>query len=126
VGVRIREGIAKVGTQLCCIVKAADTTSTSKVVVESSVLTVGRITRILLKNVEQQEAGAGAEVSIQITGADNDASPLTFGRQFGVQHPLVSKLTRESIDALKQHYRQEVCASDWQLVVRLKKMLAIV
>jgi translation initiation factor 5B len=115
-GVRVREGIAKVGTQLCCLVKSSSDAS--------SILVVGKITRILLKDVEQQQATTGTEVSIQITGSESD-TPLTFGRQFGPQHQLMSRLTRESIDALKQHYRQDVCASDWQLVVRIKKALGV-
>jgi translation initiation factor 5B len=36
-----------------------------------------------------------------------------------------SKLTRQSIDALKQYFKDDVSKEDWGLVVKLKKVFNI-
>ena len=51
--------------------------------------------------------------------------PLTFGRQFNKKSALFSHLTRQSIDALKENFRNDLERSDWKLVIQLKKMLNI-
>jgi len=37
----------------------------------------------------------------------------------------VSKLTRKSIDVLKEHFREDLDRDDWILVVKLKKLFGI-
>jgi hypothetical protein len=37
----------------------------------------------------------------------------------------VSRLTRESIDALKNHFRDDMTKDDWRLVIKLKKTFGI-
>jgi translation initiation factor 5B len=37
----------------------------------------------------------------------------------------VSKLTRKSIDLLKENFRDEMTRPDWQLVIKLKKVFQI-
>jgi translation initiation factor 5B len=62
-------------------------------------------------------------VSIKIT---NESNPqMTYGRQFDHTHALYSKLTRQSIDALKQYFKDDVSKEDWGLVVKLKKVFNI-
>ena len=43
------------------------------------------------------------------------------------RHPtfFLSKLTRQSIDALKQYFKDDVSKEDWGLVVKLKKVLSL-
>jgi hypothetical protein len=45
---------------------------------------------------------------------------LMFKRHFDLEDQLVSKLTRQSIDMLKEHYRDEMQKDDWNLVRALK------
>jgi len=134
IGVRVREGVAKLGTQICCIPSMATSGSASSSASSSSasvcvagppvVLIVGRITRILKKNIEQQDAKVGEEVSIQLSADDGQAA-LTFGRHFDGSHTLLSRLTRESIDALKTHFKDDLNETDWRLVMRLKKLQGV-
>ena len=50
---------------------------------------------------------------------------MTYGRQFDHTHALYSKLTRQSIDALKMYFKDDVSKEDWGLVVKLKKVFNI-
>ena len=62
-------------------------------------------------------------VAIKISNESNPT--LTYGRQFDHTHSLYSKLTRPSIDALKEFFKDEVSKEDWLLVVKLKKVFDI-
>ncbi len=48
-----------------------------------------------------------------------------FGRHFDEHDELVSRISRESINALKNHFRDELGTEDWRLVVKLKKVFGI-
>jgi hypothetical protein len=50
---------------------------------------------------------------------------IMYGRHFDHTNKLCSKITRQSIDALKQHFRDEMREDDWQLVVKLKNVFKI-
>lgn len=51
-------------------------------------------------------------VSIRISGQSN----INFGAHFDHTNQLCSWLTRRSIDALKDHCREEMTMDDWHLV----------
>jgi hypothetical protein len=51
---------------------------------------------------------------------------VTFGRHFTAQSAVYSRLTRESINALKEHFKDDLSKEDWQLVIKLKRMFAII
>lgn len=42
-----------------------------------------------------------------------------------VQDALVSRITRKSIDVLKQHFQNDMTRADWQLIIKLKKVFQI-
>ena len=42
-----------------------------------------------------------------------------------LQDPLVSKISRKSIDLLKQHFKEDMTKDDWRLVVKLKSTFRI-
>lgn len=50
---------------------------------------------------------------------------VTFGRHFTAQSLLYSRMTRESINALKENFKEELSKEEWQLVIKLKRMFAI-
>lgn len=41
------------------------------------------------------------------------------------QDELVSRISRESINVLKEHFRDELGKEDWRLVIKLKKVFGI-
>jgi translation initiation factor 5B len=66
-------------------------------------LTPGKVTSIENNHREVESAKKGTSVSIKIA-CDN--STMTYGRQFDHTNALYSKLTRASIDALKQFFKE--------------------
>jgi hypothetical protein len=50
---------------------------------------------------------------------------MTYGRQFDHTNALYSKLSRQSIDALKVFFKDDMTKDDWGLVVKLKKVFSI-
>ncbi|TYZ58991.1 hypothetical protein PybrP1_002143 [[Pythium] brassicae (nom. inval.)] len=107
-GVDVEEGILKVGTPL--------------VVPTAGGVLVGKVGSIEREHKEVDRAKKGASVAVRI---DNESS-ITYGRQFDHKHKLVSRLTRASIDALKENFRNDLQKEDWQLVIRLKKVFDII
>lgn len=109
VGVEIVEGILKVGTPLCAPSLGG--------------LHIGHITSIEQNGKEQQTARKGASVAVKIVNESNPT--LTYGRQFDATNSLYSTLTRASIDALKENFKEKLQKEDWILVVKLKKVFGI-
>ena len=42
-----------------------------------------------------------------------------------LQDPLVSKISRKSIELLKLHFKEDMTKDDWRLVLKLKKTFQI-
>ena len=62
-------------------------------------------------------------VAIRLKTADSN---ITLGRQFEETDQIVSHLTRESIDSLKEHFKDDMNKDDWKTVISLKKTLEII
>jgi translation initiation factor 5B len=65
----------------------------------------------------------GSQVAVKLEAIN--IAPVTFNRQFDKKTILYSCLSRESIDALKENYKDGVNRDGWKLVISLKKMLDI-
>ena len=110
VGVEIVDGILKVGTPLCIPALGG--------------LHIGKVTSIECNGREQETARKGVSVAIKIVNESNPT--LTYGRQFDSSNMLYSTLTRQSIDALKENFKDALEKEDWRLVVKLKKVYNII
>ena len=109
VGVEILEGQLRLGTTLC--------------IPSMDKLIIGVVENIQENHRDVTKAIKGKQVAIKIR---NEANPtITYGRQFDHNNSLYSKLSRESIDALKEHFKEEMSKDDWQLVIQLKKLFDI-
>eukprot|EP00600_Ochromonadales_sp_CCMP1393_P001143 CAMPEP_0174990070 /NCGR_PEP_ID=MMETSP0004_2-20121128/21099_1 /TAXON_ID=420556 /ORGANISM="Ochromonas sp., Strain CCMP1393" /LENGTH=1009 /DNA_ID=CAMNT_0016243601 /DNA_START=13 /DNA_END=3044 /DNA_ORIENTATION=+ len=86
-------------------------------------LDVGRITRIENNHKEVTSAKQSTQVSVRIENSSNPT--LYYGRQFDHSHTLYSKISRPSIDALKEFFAKEMTKDDWKLVVKLKGVFGI-
>lgn len=109
VGVVVEAGVVREGTPICV---------PSKEFVE-----IGRVTSIEINHKQMEKATKGQEVCIKIEPAGD--SPKMLGRHFEETDVLVSKITRESIDACKEYFRNDLSKTDWQLMVELKKLFQI-
>lgn len=48
-----------------------------------------------------------------------------FGRHFDEKDDLVSRITRQSIDAIKENFREDLEKEDITLLAKLKKLFTI-
>ncbi len=110
VGVEVVEGILKVGTPLC--------------IPQLGGLHIGKVTSIESNGKEQETARKGSSVACRIVNETNPT--ITYGRQFDSTHCLYSTLSRQSIDALKENFKDKLENEDWRLVVKLKKVYNII
>jgi translation initiation factor 5B len=62
---------------------------------------------------------------MKIVGTNADEMQKMFGRHFDMEDELVSRITRQSIDLLKENYRDDLSTEEWKLVVKLKKLFEI-
>ncbi|XP_030057275.1 eukaryotic translation initiation factor 5B [Microcaecilia unicolor] len=111
VGVIIEAGQVKQGTPIC--------------VPSKNFVDIGIVTSIEINHKQVDVAKKGQEVCIKIEPIPGE-SPKMYGRHFEATDFLVSKITRQSIDALKDWFRDEMQKTDWQLIVELKKVFEII
>ncbi|MCI4393775.1 hypothetical protein PGIGA_G00161290 [Pangasianodon gigas] len=110
-GVTVEAGVLKTGTPLCV---------PSKAFVE-----IGIVTSIEVNHKPVETAKKGQEICVKIEPIPGE-SPKMYGRHFEAVDIIVSKITRQSIDALKNWFRDEMQKSDWQLIMELKKTFEII
>ncbi|XP_060754859.1 eukaryotic translation initiation factor 5B [Neoarius graeffei] len=110
-GVNVEAGVLRTGTLLCV---------PSKAFVE-----IGIVTGIEVNHKPVDIAKKGQEICVKIEPIPGE-SPKMYGRHFEAVDIIVSKITRQSIDALKNWFRDEMQKSDWQLIMELKKTFEII
>jgi len=109
-GVKVEAGVVRIGTPIC--------------VPSKEFIYLGAISSIEHNNKEQETAKKGDEICVKIENPGGDA-PKMFGRHFDETDILTSKISRESIDACKDYFRDELNKGDWGLMVELKKLFEI-
>ncbi|NWY03445.1 IF2P factor, partial [Nothoprocta ornata] len=110
-GVVVEAGQVKQGTPMC--------------VPSKNFVDIGIVTSIEINHKPVDVAKKGQEVCVKIEPIPGE-SPKMYGRHFEATDILVSKISRQSIDALKDWFRDEMQKSDWQLIVELKKVFEII
>ncbi|CAN0149677.1 unnamed protein product [Ascophyllum nodosum] len=111
VGLEVLEGNLRVGTPLCIPALGG--------------LEIGRVTSIEQNHREVDKIAKGVSAAVRIDDA-NGGSTLTYGRQFSADSGnLYSSITRETINALKAHFKDQLTRDDLRLLVQLKKVFNI-
>ncbi|KAM8722355.1 eukaryotic translation initiation factor 5B [Acanthopagrus schlegelii] len=110
-GVTIEAGVLRQGTPLC--------------VPSKGFVDIGVVTSIEMNHKSVDCAKKGQEICIKIEPIPGE-SPKMYGRHFEATDIIVSKITRASIDALKNWFRDEMQKTDWQLIMELKKTFEII
>ena len=111
IGVTVGAGIVKSGTQICVPSKKR--------------LILGTIASLEANSRPVDFARQGTDMCIKIENTIGEA-PKLYGRHFDSTDLLISRLSRESIDALKDHFRDEMTKTDWLLVKEFKTVFRIV
>ena len=117
IGVTVLEGELRVGTPL--VVRSKDNKDNKD---NKEMLELGTVTKIERNQKPVDSAQVNEEVSISIVGDNN----YCYGRQFDHTKKLYSKLTRRSIDALKEFFRDTLTQDRVRLIIRIKKKLGLV
>ncbi|KII73966.1 Eukaryotic translation initiation factor 5B [Thelohanellus kitauei] len=111
VGVRVEEGTARIGTPLC--------------VPSRNNVVIGIIGSMEMNHKPIELAKKGQEICIKIANFGDEA-PKMIGRHFEITDQIVSKISRDSIDVLKDYFRDEMTKEDWLLVKQLKTTFGII
>lgn len=109
-GVMVENGIVKEGTPIC--------------VPSKDFVDIGIVTSIECNHKQIESARKGQEICVKIEPIPGE-SPKMFGRHFDADDMLVSKITRQSIDACKNYFRDDLIKADWALMLELKKTFEI-
>jgi len=109
-GVTVINGILKAGTPIC--------------VPSKEFVFIGVVTSLEVNNKQIESATTGLDVCIKIENIGGDA-PKLYGRHFDENDVLVSRISRESIDILKEFFRDDMTKENWKLIVELKKLFEI-
>lgn len=110
IGVIVEAGVVKEGTPIC--------------VPSKEFVDLGVVTSVEANHKQIEAARKGQEVCIKIEPIPGE-TPKMFGRHFDENDMLVSKISRQSIDACKDYFRDDLLKSDWALMVELKKTFQI-
>lgn len=116
-GVKIEEGLLRVGTPLAVQKKVSvEDPETGTTRTRKEMRFIGRVVGIQDNHKDVPQAGVDAQVAVSIEGTN-----FTFGRQFDENDTLYSQISRESIDALRDHFR-EVLTQNKGMVELIKKL----
>ncbi|XBI13010.1 hypothetical protein VPH35_139805 [Triticum aestivum] len=117
--VEVVEGVVKVGTPICVFTPSKD--KSKNIIVHS----LGRISSMQTSNGNQIFSARNGVVAIKISGDSPQEKSRSYGRHFDSSNELVSEISRRSIDVLKECYRDEMSAENWQHITRLKLQFKI-
>ncbi|RUS32151.1 hypothetical protein BC938DRAFT_476142 [Jimgerdemannia flammicorona] len=118
IGIDVVEGSLRVGTPLC-VVKANPETKVREVVYLGKVTSMEQNHKAV-EIVKKGSAGGGVAIRIECAVYEN---PKTYGRHFDENDELYSKISRVSINVLKESFRDDLSKEEWMLVVKLKTIL---
>lgn len=108
-GVEIIEGVLHNGTPLSTYSNGSEP------------IYIGKVVGIQINKKDVEVGRVGNQVCIKI---DNDVNPtITYGRQFTHTDLLYSKLTRNSVDVLKEYFKKDLSNDDVKLLMKLKKII---
>ncbi|KAM3214280.1 hypothetical protein ACQJBY_066634 [Aegilops geniculata] len=117
--VEVVEGVVKVGTPICVFTPSKD--KSKNIIVHS----LGRISSMQTSNGNQIFSARSGVVAIKISGDSPQEKSRSYGRHFDSSNELVSEISRRSIDVLRECFRDEMSAENWQLISRLKTQFKI-
>jgi len=106
-GCEVVSGIARIGTVVC--------------VPGQGYIDLGRIASMEHNHKAVEKAVKGQSVAMKIQPQIALEATRMYGRHFDHRDEIVSRITRRSIDLLKEHFKDELAKDDWQLLVQLKK-----
>lgn len=108
IGVDVVDGILKEGTPLC--------------VPDRDFVKIGVVQSMEINN-KPVKSARPKDGNVAVKIVTNDA--ITYGRQFDDASEIMSMISRDSIDSLKQFFADDMLREDWMLVMKLKKVFKV-
>jgi translation initiation factor 5B len=93
----------------------------SPLIIPETKLVLGKVIGIQLDGKEVEIGRKGTEVCIKVENTES----VQYGRHFDHKNNLCSAITRNSIDIVKNHFRDETTIDDAKLLMKLKILLDI-
>jgi len=118
VGMVVKEGNLRRGTPLCVEKRGAKDPTTGL----QAYIDIGRVASLEVDRKPVDVVPVGKSASVKIDAVTS----IQFGRQFDHTYPLYSRISRRSIDDLKEFFKEECGKDDWTLLVRLKKQFGVI
>merc|ERR1719242_1364382 len=109
IGVKIRRGCLRLNTPICVKRKQGP-------------LYLGKVIKIECNNKEVDKVKMGNKASICIQGEEEQKN-IQIGRSFEICDLFVSKISRESIDSLKDNYEDEMKKGDKDLIPHIVELM---
>lgn len=109
-GCKVVAGQLRPGTPIC--------------VPEKGFIEIGRIGSIEKDHKDCKVARKGESVCIKID-QNTSQNQTAYGRHFDHTSKLYSKISRESIDTLKEHFKDEMKKEDWETIIGMKTLFKI-
>ncbi|KAH8985877.1 hypothetical protein EDB92DRAFT_2091451 [Lactarius akahatsu] len=119
-GVDILDGNLRLGTPLCVVKN--DPATGAKEIIELGKITSLEINHKSMELVKKSQAGGG--VAVKIEHAVYQSAKM-FGRHFDDKDEVYSRISRQSIDVLKESFKADVATEEWLLIKALKQRLDI-
>ncbi|KAI3384574.1 hypothetical protein SNEBB_003638 [Seison nebaliae] len=110
IGVKILDGFIKIGTPIS--------------VPSKQNIVLGKVAGIQIEGASLDIGKKGQNVCLKIDPIAGDVAYM-FGRHFEVTDILMSRITRESINVVKDWFRTELSKADWILMKELKTIFKI-
>ena len=106
-GVKVKDGNIHLGTPI---------------IIGETKLVIGRVTGIQLNNKEVEVGKKGTDVCIKV---ETENTGITYGRHFDHKCSLYSAISRDSINIIKEHFRDDITKDDAQLLMKIKSILGV-
>jgi len=119
-GVDILDGTLRLGTPMCVVKN--DPATGAKEIIELGKITSLEINHKTMELVKKSQAGGG--VAVKIEHAVYQSAKM-FGRHFDDKDEVYSRISRQSIDVLKESFKADVSNEEWLLIKALKPRLDV-
>jgi len=86
---------------------------------------LGQVTSIQENGLDIPQAEKGMQIAVKISLTNENSTIIEYGRHFSHANHIASRITRRSLDVIKQHYRKQLTLEDVKLLRTLKQYFEI-
>ena len=118
IGINVLQGTLRKGTPLCVERRGHKDFETGL----QSYLDIGRVLSMEKDRKPVDKVAAGNVASVKIDAITS----VMYGRQFDHTYTFYPRITRSSINAIKDFFKDDMSKDDWTLLLQLKKRFGVI